>query len=759
MLFIFQYMDSVHFQSPKSVTVVFIHQESLDNQGYVADEIKKFFQINTLSDYVLVLLPDYFKAEQQAWFTSDKENTFKRLPGKSAEYFEDHYFVYTYDQSSKKKSVLKPIIMNHDGFFKKMFRHGSTEIFIKNGGLVESSVDHHFVFPSKKHCSKFIRTGNVLGNSSEVFFIAYQLMPYFLDRQTVYCDTSSINVLPFAVYEFQRRFKIEYQFPNVHSFISYEVFESRKTPFGSNDLILISSSTSGNIIDRMLKQRLAVKEQMLLIYYLGSLERYLEHENNIMCNLSQDGKNFITGIEPFETYPNEEACQLCKNNSYPISIEGDVFLTVKPKLKKLLLTATAKHVPKFLNDFLKQYRVNKSADPNKAIIRAYYKETTDDPDANYETYIDTSKIYDTGCFKAKLNRLINKHVPANTKYLIHLPDESSKRLAEIIKSSASWKDEPDTLKLDSELARSLVNKEGCAVIVASCIVTGKNLLHVSRMMRAFDQLSLVYFIGVLGTNNIDYLDTLKKNLTKGKDNSHERQFISVETIYCALDKYNTNWAREKVFLEEKVLPEMDDQGPLYTFFKQRLEVLRDNKESVGLAETIFLRTHQDEVLYLRKSFAFWDFDYHENEIFQSEVFFTINSIINHLENKEITSDESLQQSNYVRTLLSTENFQRFNDGIIQASLLRSSKPEYLAYDLDNDSSKQMSTLIESQIEKHESEHSEALMEFLLAIGMKTLRLSRIDTSIVLEKAKKCPNLLISEFANIIVKELMKEHLL
>lgn len=113
-----------------------------------------------------------------------------------------------------------------------------------------------------------------------------------------------------------------------------------------------------------------------------------------------------------------------------------------------------------------------------------------------------------------------------------------------------------------------------------------------------------------------------------------------------------------------------------------------------------MKSHTSEVLYLRKNFAFWNFDYEESQIFQSEVFFTINSIINFLENKEITTEGSLQQSNFVRTLLSTENFQRFNDGIIQACFLRASKPEYLSYDLDPDSSRQMTTLIE----KHNTEH-------------------------------------------------------
>lgn len=51
------------------------------------------------------------------------------------------------------------------------------------------------------------------------------------------------------------------------------------------------------------------------------------------------------------------------------------------------------------------------------------------------------------------------------------------------------------------------------------------------------------------------------------------------------------------------------------------------------------------------------------------------------------------------------------------------------------------------------------MDFLLAIGMKTLHLSRADKRLILEKAARCPDSVISEFAEIIMKELTSEHLL
>lgn len=752
LLYLYQYIDLENFDTPKKVTVVFVNQENLSNQEYVADEVKAFFERHIISDFLIVLLPSYLSPESTSWFIEGKEETFKRLPGRSTSYFDQCYYVYTYSTDGIIKHFPKKILKKDEEFVKSLFRHGNTLIFKNNGGLVESSKDHHFVFPSNKHCAKFIRTGNVLVHNTEIFFIAYQILQRLKDYKTIYCDTASINVLPFAALELARRLGIMNDFPSVESFNSYEVFEARKTPFSPTDFVLISSSTSGNIIDRMVKNQLVTPEQVLLIYFLGPQDRSHAHQKNILCDLTYDNMKFPVGVDQFDTYPNELECTLCRDFSFPIKIQGDVFLTVKPKITKVLLTATFKHVPKFLNGFVEAYRVDKSLHPTDAVIRAYYKETKGDNEANYETYIDTSKIYTKKEFEKKLDRLIDKHIPANTKYLIYLPDESSKKLAEIISEKASWKKTPSMIRLNDDLGKHLKNEPGCAIIVASCIVTGKNLLHVSRVMRPFDELSLIYFIGVFGTNNESNESTLKSSLSRGKDRSDIRPIVAVESIYTALDKYNTIWELEKNYLEN-LIAECDEEKQLFLLINERINTLLDNKATIGLSDDVFLKTHNNERLYLRKNFAFWDFNYNEKEVFQSEVHFSINSIINFLENKEIRSDCSLQQSTYVRNILSTENFTRFNDGIIQASLLRSVSPECLSYDLDIDSSIQMRTLLESMLDKHDTEHGEAIMEFLLAIGMRRLRLQREDRNHILKLGQRCNHQVIQEFCGLIAEQL------
>jgi hypothetical protein len=84
----------------------------------------------------------------------------------------------------------------------------------------------------------------------------------------------------------------------------------------------------------------------------------------------------------------------------------------------------------------------------------------------------------------------------------------------------------------------------------------------------------------------------------------------------------------------------------------------------------------------------------------------------------------LRQAVYVRNLIDPHNFSRFNDGVIQASILRSASADELAFAIDNSSSQEIYNTLETMITYYEQEQGEALLEFLYAIAIKKLTLSR-----------------------------------
>ncbi|MDX2128713.1 MAG: hypothetical protein SFU91_06715 [Chloroherpetonaceae bacterium] len=747
--FIYQYEDAVSSTGKLRVTVLFVHQTKIGSQNELAQELNNFFQEHSITDKLVVLVPKYLDASSLEYFKSGRETTFQRVPGKSVDYFDKCLMIYEFDAGGSFTLIEGKKPKHESKFISHLLRSGSTVIFKNNGGLVESTPDHHFVFPSNKHCSKFIRTGNVLINQSEIFFLAVQLLKHTKDKNIIYCDTSSINVLPYSVFELRRRFKQEFDCPIVHSFKSYDVFEKSTDSFSPESLVLISASTSGNIIDRLLKEKRADKEQIQIIYFLGRNDKFLNHSANIICNLTKDS-DFQLGEEEFETYNNPEDCKLCKNHSRPINIRGDVFLTVQPKVERHLLTIKPEYFAKSIATFAEHY---KSRLPNEGVIKVYYKDNF--PDANYEVYFDIvyllKNLTKFTRFDEALNRHIDKYIPANTKYLLHLPDIGSEELAKHILTKIPSSIKPELIKLDSGFTTKIKEESGTVVIVASCITTGKKLLQISRLMRNMEKLNLVYFVGIYRPVNDTFATDLISDLKKGKDKSDERPFVAVETIYCSIQQTETSWELEKVIFEDFIGSLDEDKEPeVYSYVNERLEILRDNKKLRGFSNDVLLKTVGKQDLRLRKNFAFWNsFEYKENEVAQSEVYFTISTIISNLEQKQINSHPSLKQTNYVRNMLSPRNFHRFNDGIIQASLLRSGKTEYFSYDLDSELSLQMKEFLLSIIDKYNSADGEALMEFLLAIGIRRLKMKKEDLKEVLIKAINCPDKIVSRFSEYI----------
>ena len=89
------------------------------------------------------------------------------------------------------------------------------------------------------------------------------------------------------------------------------------------------------------------------------------------------------------------------------------------------------------------------------------------------------------------------------------------------------------------------------------------------------------------------------------------------------------------------------------------------------------------------------------------------------------------------------NFGRYNDGIIQAALLRAALPHELNYGPRPDLSREMRRIIERAIARHRDNQGEAALEFLFAVASGRLTLEGTDLE-RLKTAKPpadCPELL------------------
>lgn len=76
------------------------------------------------------------------------------------------------------------------------------------------------------------------------------------------------------------------------------------------------------------------------------------------------------------------------------------------------------------------------------------------------------------------------------------------------------------------------------------------------------------------------------------------------------------------------------------------------------------------------------------------------------------------------TVLDPENFARYNDGVIQAALLRAAHPSELDYSSHEETSRRMTDMLSGIFQLHEREQGEAALEFALALRCGRLKLSK-----------------------------------
>lgn len=716
-----------------SISVIFCPGPELD-EPILAQEIHLFYEQHHQTDEIFVIGPTFLESRLKEVFQEHLESTFKGIPRKQETHLREHLHVFTFNAKGELQNLINKKAPP-EYFADNYLRLGLQEIFIKRGGLIVSPGSHHFVFPSGKHCDRFLRTGNILIFSSEIYFIAFGLLSHFdpEKHKRIHCDTSSINSVAFALVNLRiwLSANTEKHATSIFSFGSYSGLYQNPNGYTQNDLLLISASTSGGLIKYIAKRHTSVpRENIILLFFLGGENEKREISDRLLCDLTHSEKN-PNGIFTYKQFRRDEKCDFCEGGSHAIEISGDVFLLEKPHVKRVLLTV--KDAEGYLSDFVQQF---KSKNREKTVLKTNYKE--DDTNSAYEVFIDYKTVLQgikQGFYKEhhkKLNDFIDQYVPSNTKYILNLNDDASADLAEYIRSriSENYKAEKAPRVLDQGKILELQNESGAILVVGSCIASGKNLLYISRALRQFDKLKIIYFIGVARPNARSSLEFLKSNLMQGRYGKQTNSFIEVETMFCTSRSKGNPWQNERdnilSILEFLKDAEDSDWSDAIKVFEKRVDQLNQcsGKAVRGLSADLFLPKATDySALELRKNFSFFRFEGYIDDVSQSDIYFTISWILNGLRHSS-RADRKLEQAPYIRCLIDPANFTRFNDGIIQACILRACLSQELDYEKDNAASYEMLQTLEMMARHAKEDQGEALAEFLYALAFRNMTLSR-----------------------------------
>ena len=551
-----------------------------------------------------------------------------------------------------------------------------------------------FKKPSDERHRFFIRGSQLLGSDTQVSFLALLLLPYFNPEyhDFIYIDSMSISPLVYKIIAMKLLLSDSRWQPQVLSFHSYDGLSDmdNRPSYPDKTMVLISASSSGNMTQKIISEwKVPPSSVITLLSYQEA------KENSILMHKVEEPQ--VNNVDKLT----------------PIEIRGEYFIPVYKKVSRFLIKHS--HVPPYLKDLMSKLY-------DQDIFQAHKNDQS--------IWVEPDNLLQNQGFNEWFNETLHRRAPLLVSHVIY-DNASSEDLAD--KVVDFYSDKRDVIKLK---ASDILNTEDTffsVIVVSSVVKTGATLLSISRDLRSKvdnKKASITYFVGLHLAENAEKEKSFLSSLTYSSARNFKHNF---EVWFHANipNTKNNPWQEELDFLQL-------DEYENYNEIKERICQLSSTS---GLTKDCFWPSLKNgENLGIQKDFVFWDKDFiPSNAVNNANVFFTISCILQNARN--LSKGYSLKESEYESVCLSPECFARFNDGVIQASLLRASLYSELNYSLDKETSSFMTDMIVKMINHQRSTTAEALPEFVLALSIGKLKLVRSDIKRIKAESSKLPGYL------------------
>ncbi|MCA7970735.1 hypothetical protein LGM42_12690 [Burkholderia sp. AU39826] len=558
-----------------------------------------------------------------------------------------------------------------------------------------------FVKPSQKRSTHFLRAEEALTEVEGVQFLAFALLEKLCNRamkvgaklDVIFVDTMGIAAVAYALREmYCTLFGVAK--PRVVTFHSHEGIDKIDAPLHGTSFALISASSSMNL-ERDWKQK--VKCDATEVVTLLTLA---------------DAKDATDALFALPAPANLDERPHHKHLK-DLPIVGERFAP-EDLLPKSVLLRKKQHRLQDVSDFCKAYGLN-----GALAVQARGPIPTSKV---RPIYLDGRKLMGNPGFRNFADKLVSQQTPASVSAIVYQDDEASLEIAEYCAArlrEVMHRATPLTLVSDAEIESGDAKLDGKAAIlvVAAVVGRGTRLLSISRDLRDVHSGARTYFIGAQITETAAQLSALPMNL--------EHSATGAEIKIKRFAGIAVGQGIDESFQEE-LQALRDIQWQLGAHFAARLERLAGSADGLGNAVFMPLDDNLVKDMRLRPDFAYWDGFYEEEQDTNAAVLATAGALLqNAREGKKFTSEsDRLATDAFQQVILNPENFTRYNDGAIQAALLRCARPSELDYSREASASQFMLDLLANIFEQHNRRQGEAACEFAFALYTRKLRLQQ-----------------------------------
>ena len=564
---------------------------------------------------------------------------------------------------------------------------GLAKIFDPSIVVVTAPAGYAFRKPSNDRSTYFIRAELGLSTSAAVFFTAFAIFRRLViahgqipdELRLLLVDTMNVASTAFALRDILSLAGRE-KLPQVESFHSYGGMDEVKSPLPDTSLCIISASSSMNLHRKWIqKNSLSSRDVITLVTFDGAA----------------DARCALYGL-PKSSRPDE----VVPSSSYDIRIAGEYFFPVMEPPRKVLLTTTHHGCKEYTEPFCELH--------GRGLFSAF--RATSESTHRRSLFIETDVLLGLHAFRQWIDHKVPLFLKAGTARVVFQDDKASAKLAQHVAYIAELLGcEHVKVIAANDVSATTIDSTAPLVCVAAVVGQGNALLSMSRDLRNAHAGARLYVVGAQVAESVQQLDTFDRNL------KHSANKSPVDVLRCFT--FLSNETVTESFLRELSLL----QAP---------GVLGQRKDELLLGlgpRTIFLPSGPGltDPLLLNRDFAFWTGDYDVAPL-QAEVLGTIAAILQNARTAKLkASDRQLRSPLLMHVALDPENFARFNEGIIQASLLRAALPSELDYRGDTQASEYVAALLGRLATNFDQPHV-ATLEFLVALATKRMQLNDAD---------------------------------
>jgi hypothetical protein len=572
---------------------------------------------------------------------------------------------------------------------------GLRAIFDAKEIVLKAPSGYAYQKPSGARSEIFLKPDLALRSSAVVGFVALALFVKLFsgrlrqleDLQTIFVDTMAISPVAYGLRELFELFGKQQPF-NIESFHSYGGFEAVRMPLRGTSLCMISASSSMSLHEQWVAKKSGTDEEVITLVTLEAAEKY---KDRALLVIEVAGQGVSSG-----------PAQLS------IRIQGETFLPAQDVSKKILLTDVHHRSDHDVAHFC--------AFAGEKVFDIYRRPSTGNSKPR-ALYVDGNRLIQLPRFGEWLNERLLHSVKAATKVIVYQNDKESESLANQINGVCKTILNSKGIKVISaaELPQETLPGDAGVIVCAAVIGKGSRLLEISRTLRDKHVGPRLYVIGYQISETLAELSNIDSNLKHSKTVAYEVAKFGQAAIGTQL---GASFAAEvdTYYQQSKNLRSLPK--PVWV----RGEALGTTKE-LNRQALLPHGARLDGQLSLRVGFAYWPNSYALQSC-QPELLATMAVLLQRArESKALVDERRLASGSFQHVVLAPENFTRFNDGLIQAALLRCAYPSELDYRDDQSASDFMKALILRSLDRAAQESGEAILEFLLALRQKRLMLT------------------------------------